>query len=300
MHWWKPGETLKTCQNLIDLMNSIMYPIVYDEDMNIMSGDLLKAFGAEKAMKLPMIAEEYTVLPEYDPVALTQISNTYAAGLLTKSALEYTVQDPLSNTFCTQDIYQQVDGTIQYNPVVETTAASAIHNKVLVNIEKVSPDPADTMEATRLVAMPLFMKNQTGHIMCDHVLQGAEMCVGFSVMHYGQLSDGTWSPVYINVPGLGAVFTNYIRLDETTTPTAFYSTIQNMCLVSSFDYHPRLVPVLGKTTLGAADDKETVNSTFGDVQTFTLIDRVTLATMNSVAMMGLFSVPLMGVWSNKG
>lgn len=62
-------------------MNNIMNSILEQEDFNIMSGDILKAYGPENVIKLASIDEGYTVLPHYDEVALDQIQNSTLVGI---------------------------------------------------------------------------------------------------------------------------------------------------------------------------------------------------------------------------
>jgi len=60
--------------------NNLIDPIIADEDMNIMSGDILKAFGPGNVYMVQTIPENYTVLPVYNQEVLTQFHNATMYG----------------------------------------------------------------------------------------------------------------------------------------------------------------------------------------------------------------------------
>lgn len=64
------------CTFALDIIN----PILTDEDMNIMSGDILKAYGPNGVVRIQGISEDYTVLPVYSEEVLNQIANSTAMG----------------------------------------------------------------------------------------------------------------------------------------------------------------------------------------------------------------------------
>lgn len=59
--------------------NELLDPIIASESMNIMSGDILKAYKGN-ILSLASMSEDYTLLPIYNPVLLEQMKNTVAVG----------------------------------------------------------------------------------------------------------------------------------------------------------------------------------------------------------------------------
>lgn len=66
--------------DIVDFGNRLIDPILEDEDFNVMSGDILKAFGASNVFMISTIPENYTVLPIYHEEVLNQIHNAVLSG----------------------------------------------------------------------------------------------------------------------------------------------------------------------------------------------------------------------------
>nr|AVX53690.1 putative capsid [Marmot picobirnavirus] len=64
-----------TVSGLIQLVNDLLAPIIGDEDMNIMSGDILKAYGKGNILTLSPIETFMSITPIYDPEVLEQMKN---------------------------------------------------------------------------------------------------------------------------------------------------------------------------------------------------------------------------------
>lgn len=79
-HYPNKIQKLLTFKDLRDYANVIFDPVVMSEDFNIMSGDILKAYGPTETYKVDGITDVYTVLPAYDAVILDQIQNTSLIG----------------------------------------------------------------------------------------------------------------------------------------------------------------------------------------------------------------------------
>lgn len=63
-----------TYEKVVSVGNSLLNNILNNEDFNIMSGDIIKAYG-DKIFGLNLISEDYQVTPVYDPEVLLQIRN---------------------------------------------------------------------------------------------------------------------------------------------------------------------------------------------------------------------------------
>lgn len=99
------SNSFKTYDELKTILESMMDALMGSEDINIMSGDILKAYQG-KVWKLEQIPADYTVLPTYSEEVLSQIENLIANGAAESSSL---------------DVTQDANGTILYQP---TCAAS--------------------------------------------------------------------------------------------------------------------------------------------------------------------------------
>lgn len=72
-------STVKANQFTVDYMltfvNSLLEPLMQSEDFNIMSGDILKAYGDGGIWKLALMPEDYVVTPKFDIGVLEQMRN---------------------------------------------------------------------------------------------------------------------------------------------------------------------------------------------------------------------------------
>lgn len=63
-----------------DAVNRIINALVSSEDIGIMSGDILKAYGASNMVQLPMIDENFAIEPIFSQEVLSQINGASLLG----------------------------------------------------------------------------------------------------------------------------------------------------------------------------------------------------------------------------
>lgn len=143
------GPTLKFA-DLIKIGNTLLDPILSSEDMNIMSGDILKAFGEDMVYKLEAIDETYNIKPTYDETVLDQINNLSMIGrfVYSQPGEPYLKQDPTKG-------YLMFTPTFTHPFEFDSEFVSPGHNAFMcnrfVNFERGDVTPAMTMEATRMM-----------------------------------------------------------------------------------------------------------------------------------------------------
>lgn len=162
------GTALYTVQELIDFGNSLINPILASEDMGIMSGDILKAFGEGNLVSLIPVDTNYVVVPEYNTEVLSQMENVSMIGYpqsgsanVTQEGVDPTTQLP--HAWLTYSpIFMHPNGVNGFNPSfasitnsttrANTIAAMWMPNtmKRIINFHKDDVQASDTMVATRL------------------------------------------------------------------------------------------------------------------------------------------------------
>ena len=128
-----PGH-LMTVNDVIAVFNTFN-TVINSEDMNIISGDILKAYGREGIFNVPAIDSGYITPVVVDPHMLAQIENATIVGTMNADSLNIS-QNPATN----QVIYlPSVMGKVDSYPAL------------VLNFHKPDPDVNDIMEATRFM-----------------------------------------------------------------------------------------------------------------------------------------------------
>lgn len=124
---------------LLEQLEELIDPIISDEDMNIMSGDILKAYGKENCYILPEVDEAATANFIYDENLLAQVENACCED-----------PDLTSGTGINGMNITQEDNILKCNPIFRN---SNILHKRIFNSHKDDPDWKDTLEWTRGMTM---------------------------------------------------------------------------------------------------------------------------------------------------
>lgn len=289
--------TLMTTKNLLDFGDSLISVLIKDEDINIMSGDILKAFGQENIIKLQTLPTEYTLIPVFNLAVLEQMKNTKAVGdLISKSG---------SLAMSSLGVYQSPDASyLVHMPRVQNSGSSlpekrSMHvgmsalceNKILTTlIADVSPETV--IENTRLMATGTHysFNPNTGDVSVD-ITGGTELCSWVEIWDRGYEEVG---------PGLVDIvdFSYTYRYGETlygpdlmTEPVeGFRSLLPSLLASCNFKYRPemRTTLVISEASTGPAS-YETYTSF--DVDNYAVLSTQDLEKMHETALLSLFRVP---------
>lgn len=136
---------------LITYGNDLLSNITGDEDFGLMSGDILKAYGANGIIMLGSVPEEGGILPIYDPWVLSQFKN--ASIIVPDNTSQYTVG---SYTFTYGNLYQDANGNLVCREILDNNVSfnnNAVHlaNDKLLTVENPEPAEGDVIESTRLM-----------------------------------------------------------------------------------------------------------------------------------------------------
>lgn len=270
----KPAKM--TYAQVVEYTNSILQPIITSEDMGIMSGDILKAFGDNIVIVHP-IAEDYTLGPEYTEEVLMQIHNTRLLG------------DVVSNSDITQD---PNNGDILYRPVLGPNVMDKI--PLMFDMNKEFPDPGEIMVATRNMAVTEGIEGPAENYL---LYAGSDFCTKAVICYF--FTQGGQN--VLKSAKLKSFDGWDIDLGSTdNTPAPWLKLADDLSIfstISHFDYHPFFTFGLGVIN-NAAD--WTANYTLGitgDTCNATVISRETLRKLHETAIMSQFNVPGMGAFA---
>lgn len=306
-----PINELKSYSDLVTFGNSLLNVILQEEDFNIMSGDILKAFGNEGVVKVSGIAEGYMVLPQYNQEVLSQMENaTIFNGYFNNSIVQNTSIDGGYLEITDSNFTQVIDPTV----TIKTNPSLAYANAMigpytlrhLLNFHKEGVTPEEVMVATRLTNIvdpyttaPTLVSITTGtQIQVSVPTLASEIITCARVWYYSWYNQGT------------------MTLTSTTMPKALYNPIidgsalqaiygannlaNRIGSISNFDWHPLIVPVnFTYTDSGSISYMQVANRPISDKDYFTFIDKDNLINMTTAALLSEFSVPQMGAFATK-
>lgn len=311
--------------------NKMLDPVLQSEDMNIMSGDILKAFGANGVYKVEGINEQYTVLPAYQPEVLDQIQNCTLIGAYahwadrekfpdrptlkqdpTKGWLEFT--PPLSHPYA----FTLAD---EENPGQNVFCANRI-----VTFDHGDITPANTMEATRMTNIAdEYIKDGTNAY--NVTTMGSEIAHFAIIWSYGE-KDGVWDLVktdgiYVGLTHMvsvnGANYTDKVEANLSASQVAanrnaikaaFSSDFmairdalsRDAILVermSQFSRHPAVAITTGIQDMSTGEYHVApaygrFNGFVFDVNYYAVIDKDDLRVMSETALMSMFNITQYG------
>lgn len=251
---------------IADLTNwwrTLYEAIQNDEDVGVMSGDILKAFP-NNILVVPEIDEGYTVLPVYDERVLMQIHNSTATGAHDNQAYAEStiVQDPAVNGGAiTMNMYPQ--GAVGYYLGGLQINHNANH---LLNFYRDDITPDDVMEATRLMA---FLDDK-GKINCC----GSEVVFDYTIVCY---ADGTPGSMY-TCSGV-----NVLNMAGNNTAAEYADVREYSRLISQFDWAP-----MTQLDIRVGSDHAGDKIFIGDIVNHTNISFDQLEMMHRVALLSEF------------
>lgn len=141
-------------------MNKCLDMLLDSEDIGIMSGDILKAFG-DRVFTLNMISEDYTTKFIYSEEVLSQINNTTVLGY------------SLATRDITQDVNSNLNSGLRYVPSVAVSEAAGyfldrLGTSPVMNFSVANPGNDVVMVASRntITAYDIDMDTHTATLSC--------------------------------------------------------------------------------------------------------------------------------------
>lgn len=283
---WTVGDFLYSIQTQVS-------KLVANEDISIMSGDILKAYGTAGCYKMENIDIEYRTPIVYDVPFLAQIHNTITNAYCQSDNigdLKFYWDGSFLPTNCA--IYQQNNVIYSY-PYYPGNADGSndvgYTDDVILNIPVDDPSPADVMEATRNITMvegTNFFEPAGKGASVDGmpVTCGSEVFERITVYYFkidGSLQAETFRPTGLST-----------NSNEVSLTDQWY--LRAVTLFSAFDWAPQLSVATG-TALPAVENKLQRVSVIGDMTNYTRIDAKFLQNIHRAALVALFDIPVFDV-----
>lgn len=251
------GDTYWTYSKICDVIKSMLDAVAYSEDIGVMSGDILKAYGQDKLFKITPLEPDYMVAPVYNEEVLNQIHNSTFIGSCTTSTLNVT-QDPTT-------------GFLIYKPEVTQARVLAMDGtKYMLNMPWEEVTPANNMVGSRLTAgWSVIGSGDTAKNLLTCV--GSEFITARKI--YYRTSAGALSSLS---------YQNYLSVAQGN------SEMTTLAALSQFDWHP-ITPLAV-----ASGSTISVVGVLGDISNYTIVDQYNLEAMHTTALLSEFNVPQIG------
>lgn len=297
------GTSLMTYENLVSFGNSLINPMLANEDFGIMSGDILKAFGESGIVKYAMITEDYRILPVYSEEVMSQIENSVILGANADITTQITQTTDVGTGYLVSKPVANISTTIAKaflagHPVITdvyNAYVSAYSGKKVLNFHHSSPTPEEVMVASRLTVMGT--PTQTGFLQ-----SGSYGVMQFNIDTCGSeivISAKMYSYLYSQA-GANLLITPIKTLNEFTTYSgndvfslnAITAALTVVGQVSQFDWHPTLYQFAAYFGAEAsADSLMNPQAMIVDADYYTVIDKQNMDNMNATALLSEFAIP---------
>lgn len=271
------GATRYKVTDLMSILNTMIEAVNYSEDIGIMSGDILKAYGESGLFTIGTVDPDYKVEAVHSPEVLWQIENMHCVQLGNTAMSQFNiVQDPNTNF-------------IKFGPVIDGVVAP--RNGSYLNFHHMDVTPENVIVATRLIcATTVDGKTQKTTITSC----GSEIATNGYIAVFrpdgkfnAALEDNATLKLHVEeIP-----FVAYPKVSTTLADTVL-NLDKYMAILgwySAFDWAPELLLGSNYTISGT-----TYNDTVGvirDWDNYTLLDNQDVESLNLLALLTEFNVP---------
>nr|AVX53475.1 putative capsid [Marmot picobirnavirus] len=270
---------LLTVANLIEIVNRMLAPIIGSEDMNIMSGDILKAYGKGNILTLSPIDTYLSITPIYDPEVLEQMKN---AEVIHPKLFDYDAiklqQDP--NIQVGQSNLQfkpQLIPAAYFNASVEQVTSiykNLVRNHVITSsLNDVTPERV--MTDTRLTIA--YELNEAENRLNMHT--GSEIVVQCNYGYFTEEDNGTLTYHQGAICALNPMICS--------SYSSIAGNIGSITRTRCFKYKPFSLCCLFSSQSATTPSSITIDF---DVDNWGLVNDETLRNIHDVAWLGLFNV----------
>ena len=272
------GNSLKTVDDIFKFGDNLLDRLIQSEDMNIMSGDILKAYGQDGLMKLATVPEQYPLVPIFDPSVLEQMKN--ATVLTAVQGLEIK-QSSNKGWLLSKPCIHYAD-TDSYAHRAIAYSLNSYTEKRLLTVAAAEVTPENIMEATRLMIVPDEYIRVTESEAVVNFKAGSEICTACRFYYYK--FDGTsWDLTHLSV--------SYLLMNDVSDESNVALIHKFNCIMSNFKYRPavRIVAFRPGAQLPAFQLAESFINF--DVDNYAVVNADEINRMHEAALLSEFNVP---------
>lgn len=271
----QPGKpvAVRTAQQALDVLDELVQAINIDEDMGIISGDILKAYGSD-LYRISPIPYDFSLQPIKDEIMLHAIHNaTFVGSPILESIV--IAQDPAGSA--------TEGGTIECNYQFFAEAPGAAVQRV-IDSNTTNPAAADLVEWLRYAVIA----DKTEYVTTGQV-SGTKV----------YKSTYTTTPVIVpsrffiyTMESTGAItgfeYQTHIGRDFAPTDNKFYLDGDKIVALEKFDWHPiQYICSINNTSAGNGT-KAYIYDVAGDLDVYTTFDINESRVYNDIEVFSMF------------
>lgn len=270
------GMLALTVSQLIAYGDELLGAVLSQEDVGIMSGDILKAYGSDKLYRFNQIDENYAIAPTYSEEVLAQFHNTTLAGrriayLDTSGGGSGVYRLSASRALSVLQNNEVGKGWLEFSPAF-CNAAELNYTQILdLWTQDVSPELALVASRNKMVTnkSPLLVVSKAGETLSSLTAfpvqaVGSEIVIDIDIYVYDDTSG------------------SLIAYDVCPRDTTGYNT-GVVSFTTKFNQFPLL--------RGCATANSAVSFPVGEISNYALLNYQDIAPMHKAALLSMFGVP---------
>lgn len=261
------GNT-KTFANIKTIGDTLINNLMTQEDIGIISGDILKAYGSDKLWRFESIPNDYAVVPVFSDEVLAQIHNTsFMGNRLAYVSITETGEEIGPGIFNALNITQDTSvggGFLNFRPLA--LARGELQYDKIIDFWKPNPTPEDVLVGTRNSLVGFHREMLSNEPVEEFLATGSE------IAYFANLIELTGA----NSAGAGPSFV------ETPIGTSGSNVGNAAAKLSVFNEYPIGLDITDGTT---------VNGIVGEMSNYTTVSEQEMHDMHVNALLGLFGVP---------
>lgn len=277
--FYEDGE-LMDYETIIIYANQMINSLLYSEDVGTISGDVLKAFGDGGIYRLPIIPEDYSVIPTLSDEIRSQYENAVIIPLDFENS-SYVISQDVDRAF----LVSKFKATCK-NAYVAPAGPKAL------NFHKADITPADVIVATRWIPGidGSTIAEDTSRFTISFTSYGSEIAVGLIITTTATKTDGTL--VFFHTPVASGLNLAHPDSSVSTSNTYYLAAVASQ--ISAFDWFPEVCIFAQSTPAPGNDSYDDSLQFMGsllDWDRYYILQLNNINDLNTTAILGLFGVP---------
>lgn len=277
------GASLYTVDELLTFGNSMLDQILLNEDMNIMSGDILKTYG-QNIIKLQSLDTFYPIVPLVNINFLEQFKNATVVGN-GMSGISIKQNDKKAYLISKyQATFTESAAAAYVNTAHRVGLKTLMEDKILTTL-MLESNPEMVMENTRLmVCAKNYNASSSGAMATVDIPCGSEVVRNCTIWYY-EFKDG-------KTPTLARQVWKYNTMHQVAGDEAYQANnLKFLSLVSNFKFHPavHLLSFKEGSTAGTVNISD--GRLYYDVDNYAVINGQDLEKLHESALLNQLNVP---------